>query len=264
MHLLQLSSYQAIIVDIMSGHSKWSTIKRQKGVNDNKRGVMFTKLSMAITLAVKQGGNIADPESNFRLRLAIEAGRNANMPKENIERAIAKAAGKQDANLEEVVYEGFGPGGFSVIVEAFTDNKQRTVAEVKNIFEKNGGNMGAQGSVMYQFEKRGFLIIEKGNKTFDDIFSLAVDSGATDVEETGEEVAIYCKPEDLAKIRSFLVGQEGITIQSAELIYKPVILIKINEKLDVERAIGFVEKMEELGDVQNVYVNFEIPEILGV
>src|SRR5664279_1489145 len=145
----------------MSGHSKWKTIKRQKGANDQKRGQIFTKLSNAISIAVREGGGVADPESNFRLRLAIEAARSANMPKENIERAIERAANKQGSGLEEAVYEGFGPGGFSVIVEAFTDNKQRTVAEVKNIFNKNGGNIGSQGSVMYQFDKKGMVMVDK-------------------------------------------------------------------------------------------------------
>ena len=159
----------------MSGHSKWSTIKRQKGVKDAKRGLVFTKLSKAISIAVRQGGGVADPDGNFRLRLAIEAARAANMPKENIDRAIQKASSKAEAALEEAVYEGFGPGGFSVIVETVTDNKLRTVSEVKNIFNKNGGSMGAQGSVMYQFEKKGVVSIEKESKTLDDIFLIAVD-----------------------------------------------------------------------------------------
>src|SRR5436190_1731716 len=145
----------------MSGHSKWATIKRQKGANDIKRGQLFTKLSKAITIAVRQGGGVGDPDSNFRLRLAVEAARTANMPKENIERAIARASGKQDNDLEEGLYEGFGPGGFSVIVESLSDNKQRTVSEVKNVFEKNGGNIGSQGSVQYQFDKKGMITVDK-------------------------------------------------------------------------------------------------------
>jgi len=145
----------------MSGHSKWATIKRAKGANDAKRGQLFTKLSKAISIAVRQAGGSSDPESNFRLRLAIEAARAANMPKENIERAVQRASGKQEEVLEEALYEGFGPGGFSVVVEAYTDNKLRTVSEVKNIFNKNGGNMGAQGSVMYQFEKMVLLVSQK-------------------------------------------------------------------------------------------------------
>lgn len=243
----------------MSGHSKWATIKRQKGVKDVKRGQVFTKLSNAITVAVRQGGNVADPEGNFKLRLAVEAARAANMPKENIERAIERAAGKQEANLEEVVYEGFGPGGFSVIVEGFTDNKQRTVAELKNVFEKNGGTMGAQGSVMYQFEHKGLITVEKGGKLFDDIFLVAVDAGAEDVEESGEEALIYTKPEDLAKIRSFL-AEKGISIKNAELIYKPTVLFPISDKNTADKAIAFLEKLEDLDDVQKVFANFDIPD----
>lgn len=245
----------------MSGHSKWATIKRQKGVKDLKRGQIFTKLSSVITLAVKQGGNVTDPEGNFKLRLAIEAARAANMPKENIDRAIERAAGKQGANLEEVAYEGFGPGGFSFIVEAFTDNKQRTVAEVKNVIDKNGGTMGAQGSVMYQFERKGLITVAKNGKLFDDIFLIAIDSGAEDVEEVGDEVLIYSKPEDLAKVRSFLAGKE-ISIQNAELIYKPTVLFPISEKAIAEKAVAFLEKIEELSDVQKVFANFDIPEVI--
>lgn len=243
----------------MSGHSKWKTIKRQKGVKDVKRGAIFTKHSNAITVAVKQGGNIADPESNFKLRLAIEAARADNMPKENIDRAILKAAGKEGVNLEEAVYEGFGPGGFSIVVEAFTDNKQRTVAEVKNAFEKNGGTMGAQGSVMYQFERKGIVTVVKNGKPFDDIFVIAVDSGAEDVEEAGDEALIYTRPEDLAKVRSFLT-EKGITVQNAELVYKPVVLFTISDKITAEKAVAFFEKLEELDDVQKVFTNFDIPD----
>ena len=245
----------------MSGHSKWKTIKRQKGVKDAKRGAIFTKHSNAITVAVKQGGNIADPEGNFKLRLAIEAARADNMTKENIDRAITKAAGKEGVNLEEAVYEGFGPGGFSVVVEAFTDNKQRTVAEVKNAFEKNGGTMGAQGSVMYQFERKGVITIAKKEKSSDDIFAIAVDSGAEDVEEAGDEALIYSKPEDLAKVRSYLAGK-GITIQNAELVYNPIVLFPITDKTIAEKAVAFLEKLEELEDVQKVFANFDIPDAI--
>jgi YebC/PmpR family DNA-binding regulatory protein len=245
----------------MSGHSKWATIKRQKGANDQKRGQVFTKLSNAITVAVRQGGNISDPESNFRLRLAIEAARSENMPKENIERAIARAAGKQDVNLEEVVYEGFGPGGFSVIVEAYTDNKQRTVSEVKNTFDKNGGSMGSQGSVMYQFEKKGSIVIAKDGKSLDDVFMVAVDAGADDVEENGGEIQIYCRPEELARVRSYMSGQ-GISILSGELVYKPLSLVGVADKTMAERALGFLEKMEDLNDVQKVYANVDLPNDL--
>lgn len=243
----------------MSGHSKWATIKRQKGANDVKRGMLFTKLSKGITIAVQQGGGVADPESNFRLRLAVEAARNANMPKDNIERAISRAAGKQEANLEEGLYEGFGPGGFSVIVESLTDNKQRTVSEVKNIFDKNGGNMGNQGSVQYQFAKKGMLTVAKEGKTLDDIFLIAADFQVEDIEDAGEEVLVYTKPEDLALVRKGLMNQ-GLTVKVSEMTWKPIVLFTINDKFVAEKALNFVEKMEDLDDVQKVYANFDIPE----
>jgi YebC/PmpR family DNA-binding regulatory protein len=176
----------------MSGHSKWSSIKRQKGINDQKRGKTFTKLSMAITIAVKQGGGIADPDSNFRLRLSIDAARAANMPKDNIERAIHRATSKEAGELHEVTYEGFAPGGVSVMVEAFTDNPMRTTSEVKSIFHKAGASFGQPGSVSYQFKHVGEIIVTKnGTNSFDDIFAIAVESGAEDLEDAGDEVFIY-------------------------------------------------------------------------
>lgn len=245
----------------MSGHSKWATIKRQKGANDAKRGQLFTKLSSAITIAVRQGGGTTDPESNFRLRLAVEAARAANMPKENIERAIARASGKQAETLEEAVYEGFGPGGFSVVVEAFTDNKLRTVSEVKNIFNKNGGNMGAQGSVMYQFEKKGVITVDKAGKSLDDIFLIAADNGVEDIEEAGEEVLLYIKPEDITKVKDILV-QNGLEVKTYELMFRPVVISQITDKSAAEKALSFIDKLESLDDVQKVYANFDIPDEL--
>ncbi|MBI5123393.1 YebC/PmpR family DNA-binding transcriptional regulator [Candidatus Roizmanbacteria bacterium] len=243
----------------MSGHSKWSTIKRQKGANDAKKGQLFTKLSKAITIAVRQGGNVSDPDSNFRLRLAVEAARNANMPKENVERAISRASGKQEADLEEALYEGFGPGGFSVIVETLSDNKQRTVSEVKNVFDKNGGNMGNQGSVSYQFEKKGMISVEKNGKTLDDIFLIAADYQAEDIEDAGDEVLVYTKPEDLARVRNGLFEQKLI-VKAAEHTWKPIVILPLNDKATAEKALNFIEKMEDLDDVQKVYANFDIPE----
>lgn len=245
----------------MSGHSKWATIKRQKGANDQKRGQVFTKLSNAITVAVRQGGGIADPESNFRLRLAIEAARNANMPKDNIERAIERASGKQADAIEEAMYEGFGPGGFSVVIEAVTDNKQRTVSDLKSIFNKAGGNIGTQGSVMYQFDKKGVVTIEKNGKSIDDIFSLAVESGADDIEEAGEEVLIYTKPEEVAMVRD-LLSQQGVQVKSAEINLHPIVISPITDKEAAERALSFLEKIEALDDVQKVYANFDIPDTI--
>src|SRR3989344_567071 len=195
----------------MSGHSKWSTIKRQKGAADIRRGQAFTKLANAIIVAVRDGGGIADPSSNFKLRLAIDAARSANMPKDNIERAIERAAGRQGGAVEEVVYEGFGPGGFAVVVDAVTDNKQRTVSEVKNVFEKHGGRLGTPGVAAYQFQQKGLITISKNEKTIDDIFLLAADCGAEDIEETGAEVFIYTKTEDLKSVSDELIEQ-GLSI----------------------------------------------------
>src|SRR5258708_1985407 len=253
-----MSSQKGYNKNLMSGHSKWATIKRQKGANDAKRGQLFTKLSGGITIAVRQGGGSADPDSNFRLRLAVEAARAANMPKDNIERAIQRASGKQAEALVEATYEGFGPGGFSVVVEAFTDNKLRTVSEVKNVFNKNGGSMGAQGSVLYQFEKNGVITIAKDGKSTDDIFLIAADSGVEDIEEAGDEVFLYTKPEDVAKVKDAL-AQSGLNIKTFELIFRPVVINSISDKLSAEKALSFIDKLESLDDVQRVYLNFEIP-----
>lgn len=246
---------------IMSGHSKWATIKRQKGANDAKRGQAFTKLSKAITIAVRQGGGSPDINMNFKLRLAVEAARNANMPKDNIERAIERASGKQAADLEETVYEGFGPGGFSVVVEALTDNKVRTVAEVKSVFNKNGGNMGAQGSVMYQFEKNGVIIVSKDGKTLDDIFMIAADHGVEDIEDVDDEVMLYTKPDELSKVKDAL-EKEGLKITNAEISLRPIVMSPIADKAEAEKALQFIEKLEENDDVQKVYANFDIPDEL--
>jgi YebC/PmpR family DNA-binding regulatory protein len=245
----------------MSGHSKWSTIKRQKGVADAKRGQIFTKLSMAITIAVRQGGGVTDIDGNPRLRLAVDAARSANMPKENIERAIQRAVGKQAGEMEEVVYEGFGPGGFSLIVEAITDNKQRTTPEMKSTIEKNGGTMGNPGSVSYQFEQKGLVVVERGERTADDIFLLAADSGAEDVEDVEEEIMIYTRPDDLAKVRDSMI-QLGLVVKSAELVRKAKMTTEITDRETAEKALAFLERIEGMDDVQKVYANFDIPDTL--
>jgi len=243
----------------MSGHSKWSTIKRQKGTNDQKRGQVFTKLSYTITTSVREGGGVTDPNSNFRLRLAIEEARAANMPKDNIKRAIDRASGRQEGDIEEIFYEGFGPGGVSVIVEALTDKKQRTTAEVKNAFEKNGGSLGVSGSVMYQFEKKGLIVVLKNGKSLDEIFLIAADCFAEDIEEVDNEIIIYTKSEDLAKARLAL-QEKGLSIKEAHLFWKPNIVNTISDKEQAEKVIKFVDKLEELDDVNKVYTNFDIQD----
>jgi len=237
----------------MSGHSKWSTIKRQKGANDAKRGALFTKLSKAVTIAVIAGGGVADPAQNFRLRLAVEAARAGNMPKENIERAIEKAAGKSGASLEEVLYEGFGPGGVGIIVEAATDNKNRTTSEVQNAFNKNGGNMGAMGSVSYQFKKMGQLVVEKKSLSFDDLFLEAADAGAEDVEDAETQAYVYTQPGDLAKVRDTL-SSKGIVVKEMELVWKPTMTSEVDDATG-EKVMNILEKLEDLDDVQKTYSN---------
>jgi len=238
----------------MSGHSKWSTIKRQKGLNDQKRGKTFTKLANAITISVKQGGGIGDPNTNVRLRLAIDAARAANMPKENIDRAIKRATGKEAGELLEVIYEGFTPGGASIIVEAVTDNSMRTTPAIKSIFHKAGASFGQPGSVSYQFKHIGRIIAKKGNKSFDEIFSLVLETGAEDIEEAGEEVFVYTNLHDLAKVKDALVAA-GVEVLEADLIREPVTPLEITDEGELSKIEQFIAALEELDDVQKVYTN---------
>lgn len=239
----------------MSGHSKWSTIKRQKGVADAKRGQQFTKLAMAIVIAVKQGGGVTDPEFNFKLRLAVDRARSFNMPKENIERAIQKAKGGMDSgDLHEALYEGFAPGGAALMIEAVTDNKQRTVSEVKNTLEKNGGTLGNQGSVSYLFNRVGEIAIETSGKTSDEIFELAIAIGSEDFLEEGSDAVFYVDPVKLFEAKKML-EEQGVKVSSAELVYKPLNVVPVDEEAK-GKITGIIEKLEELGDVQNVFANF--------
>lgn len=243
----------------MSGHSKWSQIKRQKGVSDVKRGQTFTKLSNAITLAVKQGGGVVDPNQNFKLRLIIEKARGVNMPKENIERAIKRASGKEANEVSEVLYEGFGPEGAAIIVEAVTDNKLRTTSEVKNIIDKSGGVFGKQGSVSYQFEKVGQISISDfSGKSMDEIFLDAADSGAEDIMQEENRVIVFTKTEDLAKVRDQLLAK-NIVIEEASLVWKPTIYKEVSEE-DAEKIAAFIDKLDSLDDVQKVYTNVVVKE----
>jgi len=238
----------------MSGHSKWSTIKRQKGITDAKRGLIFTKLSNAITIAVKQGGGIGDPTQNFRLRLAMDAAKTANMPKDNVERAIKRVLGKEAGDLEEVVYEGFAPGGVSLIIEATTDNSQRTTSLIKSVFNKTGGNFGQPGSVAYQFKQVGQIGVKKEGKTFDDIFALAAESGAEDVEDLEKEVLIYTAISELIRIKDKLVGK-GIEVIDSQVIRKPIVKIEITDDVILSKIGNFIDAIEDLEDVQKFYSN---------
>lgn len=242
----------------MSGHSKWATIKRAKGAADAKRGLAFTKLSNAITIAVKAGEGIADPAQNFKLRLAVEAARASNMPKENIERAINRAAVKGEGILEEVTYEGFAPSGVAIIVEAATDNPQRTSAEIKNIFNKSNASFGQPGSVSYLFKQVGKIIVVKEGKTFDDIFALAVESGAEDIEEgVGDRCIIYTDPTSLSKVKDTLLGI-GLKVEDVGLVRKPINALPVSDPAKKQQILDFIHKLEEMDDVQKVYSNISL------
>ena len=238
----------------MSGHSKWATIKRAKGAADLKRGLTFTKISNAITVAVKAGGGIADPNSNFKLRLAIEAARAANMPKDNIERATQKALGKGAGEMSEVTYEGFAPEGICVIIEAATDNTLRTTSEIKSIFNKEGGSFGQPGSVAYQFVQKGRIVIDKNGKTMDELFEIAVESGAEDIEDVQNKAIITTTYSDLSSVRERLLAK-GITPEEVEAIRKPLNPITISDPEKLQKIVHFLDKLESLDDVQKVYSN---------
>lgn len=238
----------------MSGHSKWATIKRAKGAADLKRGLTFTKISNAITVAVKASGGITDPNSNFKLRLAVDSARAANMPKDNIERAIQKALGKDAGAVEEVIYEGFAPEGISVIIEAATDNSLRTTSEIKSIFNKEGGNFGQPGSVAYQFEQKGIIIVDKKGKSIDELLELAVESGAEDLEDDGDKAVITTSFTDLASVREKLVAK-GITPEEVNVVRRSLNPIALDDNEKLTRVINFLNKIEELDDVQKVYSN---------
>ncbi len=245
----------------MSGHSKWAQIKRQKGVADVKRGAAFTKMANAITISVREGGGVSDPAQNFRLRLTIEKARTINMPKENIQRAIDRAKAKGGEGFVQTIYEGFTPGGAAFIIEAATDNKLRTNSEIKNIIEKSGGTMGNPGTVSYMFEQKGMITVVKNGQTVDDIFLLAADAGAEDVEEAGDSVLVYTKPTDVAKVKDALVAN-GLSVSEFELTRKPSTTVPIADKQMAEKILSFMDKIEEPDDVQKVYSNFDIPDNL--
>lgn len=243
----------------MSGHSKWATIHRQKEINDAKRGQAFTRLASAITVAVRSGGGVIDPDSNFKLRLAIEKARALNMPKENIQRAIAKGSGEGGGGQwEEVTYEGYGPGGVAVVVEAATDNRQRTGQEVKNIMEKGGGNFAGPGAVAFQFEKKGLLTVSKSANPEEDILKI-MDLGVEDVEEASDVIEIYTRPESLEEVKKNLEGG-GFNVTGYEIVLKPLTTVAISDVATATRVFDFLHKLEEQADVQKVFANFDIPE----
>lgn len=239
----------------MSGHSKWSTIKRAKGAKDAARGATFTKLGNAIAISARNG---ADPETNFALRLAIDKARAANMPMANIERSIDRVRDKSASQLEEVTYEGYGPGGVAILIEAATDNLNRTYPEVRLAFTKHGGSMAERGAVAFHFERKG-LIRVKG--TGEDIELKAIEAGASDVVSEDDETIIYCPPSDLSKVRDNLKNA-NLTITDAELTYLPINTVEITDKDTAGKIMRLMEALEDLDDVTNTFVNFDIDEQL--
>ncbi len=242
----------------MSGHSKWATIKRQKGANDAKRGALFTKLGNQIAIAARNG---IDPSANSALALAIEKAKAANMPNSNIERSIQRVSDKSAAELEEVMYEGYGPGGVAVLVECATDNRNRTLPEVRAAFTKNGGNMADQGSVAFQFNRQGVIRV-KGQG--EDLELAAIDAGAEDIfeeEETGETV-IHTAQNDLAKVRDAL--KSSYEVVDAELTYTPNNTIEISNADTARKIIKLMDALEDLDDVAATHTNFELAEDINV
>jgi YebC/PmpR family DNA-binding regulatory protein len=239
----------------MSGHSKWSTIKRQKGAKDAARGAVFTKLGNAIAIAARGG---VDPSTNFSLRLAIDKAKEANMPAANIQRSIDRVKDKSAAQLEEVTYEGYGPGGVAIIVECATDNLNRTYPEVKAAFTKHGGNIAEKGAVAFQFDRKGVIRIGARG---DDILMQALDAGAEDALEEDDETVIYTAPTDLAKVRHTLEAS-SLNITEAELTYVPNTIVEVGDTETAGKIMRLMEALEDLDDVSNTYVNFEIPEEL--
>jgi YebC/PmpR family DNA-binding regulatory protein len=243
----------------MSGHSKWSQIKRQKGVNDAKRGALFTKLTREIITAARQGGG--DVDGNYRLRMAVDKARANSMPMENIKRAIERATGSgADAvQFEEITYEGLGPGNVAVIVTVMTDNRNRTASEIRSIFTKIGGTLTP---VAWQFEHRGLLSVPlKGNDP-DEVTLAAIDAGAADVSSPeGGVILVVTEPGDLEPVRAALAAA-GYPAESAELSMEPTTKVEIGDEKAARQVLAFVERLEELEDVQNVYANFDLPDAL--
>ncbi len=241
----------------MSGHSKWSTIKRAKGKTDAARGRVFSKLAREITVAAKMGGG--DLSGNARLRLIIDKAKAANMPKDNIERAILKGTGAgEGAAIEELTYEGYGPAGAAVMVDVMTDNKNRTLGEIQYIFSRSGGNMGKAGSVAWQFTKQGVLTAEKDKVDADKLMSDAIEAGAEDISDEETTIEIKTKPEDYIKVYEALKAK-GYVFASSEIAMVPNATVAVTGD-DARKLLKLVETLEEHDDVQNVYSNFDVPD----
>jgi YebC/PmpR family DNA-binding regulatory protein len=243
----------------MSGHSKWSSIKHKKGAADAKRGKLFSKLSRAIIVAAREGGG--DPDGNAALATAIQKARDNSMPKDNIERAVARGSGASadGETYEHITYEGYGPGGIAVYVEALTDNRNRTAAEVRHIFSKHDGNLGESGVVAWLFERKGLVLVSADGADEEDVTLAAADGGAEDVTLEGSSFQIVCAADDLAAVRTALEGA-GIAVESADLTMLPKTTVEIAEEAAARKVLRLMDALEENDDVQDVYANFDIPE----
>lgn len=244
----------------MSGHSKWHTIRRSKGVTDQRRGQLFTKLSRDISIAAREGGS-GDPEMNFRLRLAVDKARANNMPSDSIQRAIERGANKgNESSLEEIYYEGYAPGGVAVLIEAATDNRNRTSAEVRSTINKGGGNTGEPGSVGWMFEQKGLITVELNGTTFDpdEVMLEVIDAGADDVENNDGTLEIFCEWTQLHIVRQALL-EKKLPITNAEKTMRPKTLVQPDEK-EALAVMRMLEKLEDLDDVQKVYSNLDITD----
>ncbi len=242
----------------MSGHSKWHTIKHKKGALDAKRGKVFTKLIKEITVAARTGGT-GDVDANARLRKAVNDAKAQNMPNDTIDRAIKRGTGElEGVNYEEITYEGYGIGGVAVLVETMTDNRNRTVAELRHLFSKNGGNLGEAGSVAWMFDKKGLIVVDKAAKSEDELFEIAIEAGADDVQTEGDVYEIYTAPENYEAV-SEAVKAAGIEAQAAEVSMIPQNYIKLTGD-DAKRMLKLYEAVDDNDDVQNIYANFDIDE----
>jgi YebC/PmpR family DNA-binding regulatory protein len=239
----------------MAGHSKWAGIKHKKAIVDSRRGKLFTKLARAITVAAKEGGG--DVVGNAALALAVQKARDASMPKDNIERAIAKGTGEgADADaLEAVMYEGYGPGGVAILVEAFTDNRNRTGSEIRHAFNKHGGNLGEPGSVAYLFDKKGVAVVDGERYSEDDLMP-AVDAGAEDIVLDEDVFEVICEPSDLATVRAALV-EAGIEVSEAQVMQRPKTLVPLDED-GATKLMKLIDTLEELDDTDTVHANFDV------
>ncbi len=246
----------------MSGHSKWSTIKHKKAMQDAKRGKAFSRIIKEIMVAARIGGG--DLGANPRLRTAVAAAKAENMPKDNIERAIKKGTGElEGVNYEEVTYEGYGPGGVAILVETISDNRQRTVADIRHLFSRMGGSLGEPGSVAWLFEKKGLLLVEKDKVDEEELMTIALEANADDIQEQESEWEIYTAPEDFEDVKSALESN-GIPVLSGEVTMLPGNTVGIEDEKQAGQLLKLMEALEENSDVQDVYANFDIPdEILG-